>query len=50
MRTTVLTWLICMAVIDAVLPVPIVALILIWVTLKRPDWFTDVVRKLYAGL
>jgi hypothetical protein len=49
MRTTVLTWLICLAVIDAVIPVPILALVLIWVVMRKPAWFTDVVRKVYAG-
>ena len=49
MRTTVLTWLIALAVIDVVIPVPILALVLIWVALKRPEWFIDLVRKVYAG-
>ncbi|HMB68107.1 MAG TPA: hypothetical protein VKU85_02310 [bacterium] len=49
MRTTVLTWLICLAVIDVVIPVPILALVLIWVVVRKPAWFMDVVRKVYAG-
>ena len=49
MRTQLLTWLICLAVIDVVLPVPVLALLLIWVVLTRPAWFADLVRKVYAG-
>jgi hypothetical protein len=49
MRTTVLTWLIALAVIDAVIPVPILGLVLIWVAVRRPAWFADLVRRVYAG-
>lgn len=50
MRSTVLTWLIAIALIDVVIPVPILALVLIWVVLKRPAWFADLVRKVYSGV
>ena len=49
MRTTVLTWLVCLAVIDAVMPVPLLGLLLIWVAARRPAWFADLVRRVYAG-
>lgn len=50
MRTNVLAWLVALAVVDAVIPVPILALVLIWVVLKRPAWFADLVRKVYSGV
>lgn len=50
MRTTVLAWLITLAVLDVVIPVPILALLMIWVVLKRPAWFADLVRRVYSGV
>jgi hypothetical protein len=39
--------LIGLGIVDAVLPVPILAIILIMVVLHRPAWFTDMVRDIY---
>jgi len=49
MRTTVLVYLVCLAIVDVLIPVPLLALILIWVTLRRPPWFRNLVGRVYAG-
>lgn len=48
-KTQVLITLAALGVIDVVLPIPIVALILIYVVLQRPSWFTAMVRDVYEG-
>ena len=47
-KTQALITLIALGIVDIVLPVPIVALILIYVVLQRPTWFTDMVRDIYG--
>lgn len=49
MRKRLATWLAFLALVDLVVPVPIVALILAWVLWKRPPWFIEWVRGVYAG-
>ncbi len=46
-KTQIITSLIALGLIDVVLPIPIVALILIYVVVQRPVWFTDMVRDIY---
>jgi hypothetical protein len=48
-RATLLTWLICFAVIDVVIPVPILAITLVVVVLRRPAWFLRRVREVYGS-
>ena len=48
-RTQVLITLIALSFIDVVIPLPIVAFILIYVVLRRPTWFTDMVRDIYRA-
>ncbi len=47
-KTQVLVGLILLGLIDAVIPIPILALILIYVVLQRPPWFTEMVRDIYG--
>jgi len=49
MKTTskLLIYLILFAIIDTVIPVPITAIILIYVLLEKPDWFEKLVRQIY---
>jgi hypothetical protein len=47
-KTQVLITLIGLGIIDIVLPIPIVAIILIYVTLQRPSWFAAMVRDIYG--
>ncbi|CAB1057019.1 hypothetical protein D1BOALGB6SA_1758 [Olavius sp. associated proteobacterium Delta 1] len=43
----VLIYLILFAIIDTVIPVPITAIILIYVLLEKPDWFKKLVGQIY---
>jgi len=49
MRKQLATYLILLALVDIVIPVPIMALVLGWVLWKRPTWFLSWVREVYAG-
>ena len=46
-RTKTLIALIILGIVDLVTPIPILSLILIYVVLQRPSWFTDLVSKIY---
>lgn len=48
MRTTVLVYLVCLAIVDVLIPLPILALVLIGVTVRRPAWFRSLVRQVYG--
>ncbi len=48
-RTRYLLWLIGLAVFDIVIPIPLVAGTLIYVLLRRPRWFRDMVSEVYDG-
>ena len=48
-KTKVLVVLILLAVIDAVIPFPILGAYLIYIVLQRPPWFTNVVREIYEA-
>ncbi len=39
--------LILLGIVDAVIPVPIIGAILIYVILQRPVWFRNIVREIY---
>jgi hypothetical protein len=44
-----LIYLILFAIFDTVIPVPITAIILIYVLLEKPDWFESLVRQIYQS-
>jgi len=46
-KTKTLIALIIFGIVDLVTPIPILGLILIYVVLQRPPWFTDLVSKIY---
>ena len=48
MKTQVLVGLVGLGIIDVVIPIPILALILIYVVLQQPPWFTEIVRNIYG--
>jgi hypothetical protein len=50
MKTTTKTIiaLICLGLVDIVIPVPILGLILIYVVLQKPPWFRDMVDEIYG--
>jgi len=39
--------LILLGIVDAVIPVPILGIILICVLFQRPPWFKDLVKEIY---
>jgi len=41
--------LIVLSVVDAVIPIPIVGIVLIFVFLQKPPWFEKLVREVYDG-
>ena len=45
--TKILIFLIVLCVVDVVIPIPILGLILIYVVLKQPPWFLEVVSEIY---
>ena len=46
-KTKSLVILISLGIMDVVIPIPILGVILIYVVLQRPPWFTNVVREIY---
>ncbi len=48
-KTQVLTCLALLAVLDAVIPIPITAMGLIMVLFQKPQWFKEWVEKIYRS-
>lgn len=46
-RTKILIFLLCLAVVDTVIPLPITAGILLYALLDRSEWFRNLVSKAY---
>ena len=49
LRTRSLICLLGLSIVDAVIPIPIVGLILIFVILQKPPWFQKLVYELYEA-
>ena len=47
MKTQILMYLALLALLDAVVPIPITAMILIMVLFQKPGWFKDWVDDIY---
>jgi hypothetical protein len=47
-KTKFLLWLTLLAIVDTIVPFPIVGVILIYVLLQNPPWFRNVVTEIYA--
>ena len=47
-KTKSLVGLILLAMVDTVIPFPILGVILLYVVLQRPPWFRDVVLEIYG--
>ena len=47
LKTKLLTFLVVFAVIDLVIPIPFTALLLVYVLLEKPPWFSRMVREIY---
>jgi hypothetical protein len=44
----VLIYLIIIAIFDAIIPIPVMALILIYVVVEKPEWFKKIVAEVYT--
>ena len=43
-----LVWIVLLSLVDTVVPFPIVGVVLIFVVLRRPPWFREMVRDVYG--
>ena len=43
-----LIFLIIIAIFDAIIPTPVMALILIYVVVEKPEWFQKIVAEVYT--
>lgn len=48
MKTKILVFLIILALLDMVIPIPFTALLLIYVVQARPLWFQNLVTQVYT--
>ena len=48
-NTKILIYLAVLALIDIIIPVPITALVLVYVVLEKPAWFSDLVAGIYEN-
>ena len=48
-KTKALISLICLGIIDMVIPIPILGLVLLYVVGQKPPWFMDVVSEIYKS-
>jgi hypothetical protein len=46
-KTKTVIVVIVLGIVDMVIPIPILGVILLYVVLQRPPWFTDIVREIY---
>jgi hypothetical protein len=48
-KTQMLLYVVLLAVFDTVIPIPLTALIFIYVILNRPQWFRDWIKEIYGA-
>ena len=48
-NTKILIYLIVLALLDMIIPIPFTALILIYVILEKPPWFKNLVADIYGS-
>ena len=46
-KAQILVYVIILAVFDTIIPLPITALVLIYVIFQKPRWFRDYVEQIY---
>jgi len=47
LKTKTIVALVILGIVDAVIPIPIIGLILIYVILQKPPWVLDLVKEVY---
>lgn len=45
--TKIIIALIILGIFDMVIPIPLLAIILLYVVVQRPEWFRDLVRDIF---
>ena len=48
-RNQCILGLILFAFMDAVIPIPFAEIILLYILIKKPDWFREMVDRVYRG-
>ena len=49
LKNKLLIYLIIFAIIDTLIPVPLTALLLIYVLTEKPQWFRNLVTRIYGA-
>ena len=49
-KTKCLIVLVLLAIVDMLIPLPIIGTLLIYVLLQRPSWFKNVVTEIYSSV
>ena len=49
LKTKLIIYLVLLAIVDMIIPIPFTALLLIYVILNRPPWFTQYVKGIYSN-
>ena len=49
LKTTLLIYLIIFAVFDMIIPIPFMAILMIYVLLEKPPWFRNWVNTIYKA-
>jgi hypothetical protein len=47
-RSIILIYLILFCLIDTLIPIPFMGLLLVYVVLRKPSWFLDLVQRVYG--
>lgn len=48
-KTKLLIYLIILAILDLIVPLPLTAFILLYVLIERPKWFQDFYEEIYRS-
>jgi hypothetical protein len=48
-NTKILLYLIVLAILDMIIPIPFTALMLIYIILEKPAWFKKLVTDIYSS-
>jgi len=48
-KTKILTFLIILAILDMVIPIPFTTLLLIYILFEKPPWFKKMVTEVYGA-
>ena len=50
LRNQYILGLILFAIVDATIPIPFAEIILLYVLIKKPHWFREMVDRVYSGI